>query len=270
MKQVEGRKKLEHVVAVETADGSYTLFDEERGIHYRSQHGAKQESEHVFLGATGLLEIEGPWRVGELGFGAAVNLTNTIRAFRSGAYGGERLEYHTVDWRPVTGEHLGFHTGEGGELARALVDAFHEGEASQEAEASMVSVESDDGLIRVVLYGMAWEGVDFGAFEADVFFHDPFSIRVNPEAWTKEVFRWERDVLKEGGRLATYSAASAVKRAMFAAGFEVATYPGPGRKREITVASQCRESLEELGRGAEVLARSRYFPQESAGDEESS
>lgn len=243
--------KLENITPFETGDGSLTLYDEERDIHYRSFHGAISESRHVFLGATGLLERRGVWRVGELGFGAAVNFTQTVKAFRGDA-GVERLVYHSVDWRPVTADHLAFHEGEGGELARRAVTAAHAGDGP------VIRIESEDGAIELVLHARPFEDVDFGDLGAQAFYHDPFAKRVNPQGWTADAFRRAKAAMEPTGRLATYSAATSVKRAMFEAGFVVATAPGPGRKREMTVASPTAESLA----GLELLDREKYLGNE--------
>ncbi len=244
-------EKLRHVVPYETGDGSMTLYDEERDIHYRSFHGAISESRHVFLGATGLLERRHEWRVAELGFGAAVNFTQTVKAFRADD-GVSKLVYHSVDWRPVTAEHLEFHQGEGGDLARELVSRFH---SAQDGQDRQVRLESEDGAIDVVLHASPWHEVDLAGVRAQAFFHDPFSKRVNPDGWTREAFAGAMAAMDESGRLATYSAATSVKRAMFEAGFVVATAPGPGRKREITVASPSAQALQ----GLELLEREKYL-----------
>ncbi len=242
------KKPLSQIVPFETADGSYTLFDEARGVHYRSHHGAVTESRHVFLGATGLLERAGEWIVAELGFGAAVNFTQTVRAFRERPYV-ERLTYHTVDWRPVTPDHLPFHDGEPGDLARQALELAGEATAP-------VRVSSQDAAIDLILYPTPWENADLQVDDAQAFFHDPFARNVNPEAWTAETFRWARAALRDDGRLATYSAATPVRRAMFEAGLHVATAPGPGRKREITVAAPTAEALDPF----ELLPRQKYLP----------
>ncbi len=245
------RDALDEVVAFETDDGSMTLHDEERNIHYRSYHGAKSESRYVFLGATGLTEVVGHWRVAELGFGAAVNFCETVAAFRQKERA-TRLSYHSVDWRPVTPGHLAFHEGEGGDLGREALEVLHGDEALKE-----VRVESEDGAIELVLYARPFQEVDLRGVEAQAFFQDPFSKRVNPGGWTREVFEQARSAMEESGRLATYSAATSVKRALFEAGFWVASAPGPGRKREMTVASPSREVLEDLE--VEVLSREKYL-----------
>lgn len=242
---------LEEVKPVETEDGSKTLYDQAREISYRSMHGAVSESKYVFLEGTGLVDRIGPWRVAELGFGAAVNFVQTVRAFRETPEA-LRLIYHSIDWRPVTAEHIEFHDDEGGELARRALKRSHGGEEG------VVSVESEDAKIRLHLHAESWEETTLAGVSADAFYQDPFSKRVNPEAWSEESFRRAKQAMASDGRLATYSAASSVKRAMFEGGLWVASAPGPGRKREMTVASPVRNVLEADPR-LEVLDRQKYL-----------
>ncbi len=72
---------------------------------------------------------------------------------------------------------------------------------------------------------------------ADAVFHDPFSPKVNPELWTYEFFKGIRRMTKESGILATYSASTAVRRALHMAGFGVKEGVAVGRKSRSTVAS---------------------------------
>ena len=59
---------------VPTADGSLTLWDERTRQHYHSLHGARRESEHVFI-KNGLDPFLGneDLRILELGFGTGLN-----------------------------------------------------------------------------------------------------------------------------------------------------------------------------------------------------
>ncbi|MCH1927948.1 MnmC family methyltransferase [Shewanella sp. C31] len=63
---------------------------------------------------------------------------------------------------------------------------------------------------------------------------DPFSPKANPEARPFPVLLKLRHSLRQGGRLATYSAQGAHRRALREAGFAVHRVPGGG-KREWTV-----------------------------------
>lgn len=72
---------------------------------------------------------------------------------------------------------------------------------------------------------------------ADAVFHDPFSPKVNPELWTYEFFREIRKLIKSDGILATYSSSTAVRKALYMAGFGVKEGVAVGRKSKSTVAS---------------------------------
>lgn len=81
---------------------------------------------------------------------------------------------------------------------------------------------------------------------ADAVFHDPFSPKVNPELWTYELFLLLRRVIKEEGILATYSAATPVRRALHMAGFGVREGVAVGRRSRSTVASPSFKTEEKL------------------------
>ena len=68
-------------------------------------------------------------------------------------------------------------------------------------------------------------------------FHDPFAPSVNEDCWSVEYFRWAYGVLQKDGILATYSSAGQVRRNLAEAGFYVGVVQGPGRKKEISLAS---------------------------------
>ena len=71
-------------------------------------------------------------------------------------------------------------------------------------------------------------------FDAVLF--DPFSLKVCPELWTKEIFTDLAMLLRRGARLTTYSCAKIVRENLKMTGFEV--YDGPiiGRKAPSTIA----------------------------------
>jgi tRNA U34 5-methylaminomethyl-2-thiouridine-forming methyltransferase MnmC len=238
---------------VQTHDGSKTLYDRDKQVHYRAMAGARSESRYVFLEGSGLLERPAPWRVLELGFGAGVNFCETVRAL------GERpaqLEYHSVEYAAVAPELLEFHQDEAGELARrALAKLDRAGEP--------VEVIGLQGRVRLWLYPMAWLDFDRPDLRADAVFYDPFGPRTEPGSWGVDSFAVARQHMAEHAVLATYSAATAVKRAMFEAGFEVASAPGPGRKREVTFASTARERLT-AREHFELLDAARYVETDDA------
>jgi queuine tRNA-ribosyltransferase len=71
----------------------------------------------------------------------------------------------------------------------------------------------------------------------NIIFYDPFSYKTDPALWTVETFS---RIVKRGGpkskELYTYSASTAVRGALLAAGFFVAQGMGTGPKSDTTVA----------------------------------
>ena len=224
-----------HIDIIETADGSRTLYDRDRHISYRAKAGAVTESRFVFVEGSGLVARPGPWRVLELGFGAAVNFTQTVRALLEA--GVERLDYHAVEYAPVAAELLAFHDGEAGELARRALGLAADG-------GQAVQVVGFDGRVCLHLYPMAWLDVarelDAGGdtLRVDAVYFDPFGPRSEPESWTTACFALARAHMTPDALLATYSAATRVKRRLLEAGLHVGRANGPGRKREITFAAR--------------------------------
>lgn len=236
------------IEVVETRDGSRTLYDRERDVHYSSLHGAKDESRHIFVEGTGIAERSGSWRVLELGFGAGINFIETCRRFLDENPSGS-LVYHSVDYAPVTASDVPFHDGALGKLVR---DVLGRADARKR---NTVEQTARDGRIRLHLHPIDWCSLALEEFRADAIYYDPFGPKDEPNSWTPECFRVARRHIRDEGVLGTYSAASDVKRAMFRAGFFVASAPGPGPKREITFASPDEKTLERW----ELLDRGRYL-----------
>lgn len=196
---------------------------------YFSLDGGPAEAAHVFLAGTGLPERLRPgFSVLELGFGTGLNVLVTLRAFRAaGAPGPLRLT--SFEAFPLAPR----------DRARALA-AFPElaAEAEELAEAMArpgpwgfgggATLEVVEGDARETL--PAWEG------HADAVFLDGFAPARNPEMWEPALLAAVAARMAPGARLATYSAAGPVRRALEAAGLAVERRPGFGRKRHMTVA----------------------------------
>lgn len=222
-----------------TNDGSQTLFSEAYGQTYHSMHGARTESVHVFLEASGVadrLRAGLPTRVLEVGFGTGLNFLLTADlALAHGAslhyVALERsllasetfraLAYDRLIDTPLLADRLTrwVFTLPGPEVSGLLTCRLH------------------DSLHLELLFGDATEAsLPEPAFDA--VYQDAFSPKTNPELWTPGFFRKLHTALKPGGRLSTYSASRPVRNALSEAGFSVEKQPGPAGKREITVATR--------------------------------
>ncbi|MFA7480700.1 MAG: MnmC family methyltransferase [Vulcanimicrobiota bacterium] len=203
--------KLERI---ETSDGSFTYHNVEAGATYRSIHGARTESRHVFLEGTRLLEREGVWRVLELGFGTGLNFDTTLRAAAEKLV---RLEYVSLEPDLIPPEHW-------------LVDPLWRGLKPG------VPLERGEASLTVVPF--RWQEFEPPLHHFHACYHDPFGPAVCPDCWEVDCFHWSRRALTDDGVLATFGAAGATRRAMKEAGFLVASLPGVPPKREMTIAGR--------------------------------
>lgn len=73
----------------------------------------------------------------------------------------------------------------------------------------------------------------------DVWYLDGFAPSKNPEMWQPELFANITRISKQGASLATFTAASFVRRNLQAAGFVIKKVPGFGQKREMITATFC-------------------------------
>ncbi len=208
---------------IATEDGSLTLYDAARDIHYRSIHGAATEARHVFIDGARLPERVGPWRVLELGFGAATTFTQTLAALLASPLA-TSLRYDSVERAPVSCDDVAHLPEE----ARALACAVLEGAPV---------ARSADGRVQLALHRCDWLNLDLGDARFDAIYLDPFSPAIDPDAWSVRAMEVAVAHMADDAILATYGASRAARRAMIAAGLHVATRPGTGRKREVTVAA---------------------------------
>lgn len=238
------------IEAVETEDGSWTLYDSDQGVHYRSMQGALGESRHVFLEGTGLLQRPTPWCVLELGLGGGLNFLHTADLCWQQKEG--LLDYHAVECAPVDPalfqEPGMFGWLQHQPLLGLLLDALTKARtqlAQSPPQHQPVTASLEEGKRRVTLtlYPSLWQETQLLPFQAHAAFHDPFGPRDNPEGWTEACFAWVKANMHPEGRLATYGAAGHARRAMQAAGWHVTKRPGHGRKRDMTLAALDPEKL---------------------------
>ena len=93
-------------------------------------------------------------------------------------------------------------------------------------------------MIKLTLILGEATGANIPPHSYHAIYHDAFSPAANPELWTPHFFVRLYAALKPGGKLATYSAKGAVRRALQTVGFRVQKLPGPPGKREMIVATR--------------------------------
>ncbi len=218
---------LRKVEVLETADASLTLFHPRYREAYHPRQGALAQARRLYLEGTQTHRHPAP-RVLELGFGLGVNFRATLaESLRRGVY----LRYLAVEREPLPKDLLQAlplppldpHLVQAEAIFREILATWPRG-FWRGSWGELVLLLGD---IREVPLPPLW---------ATAVYLDPFSPRANPEAWEPSALLKLRLSLLPGGRLATYSAAGRVRRALRALGFRVESLPAPW-KRAWTVAT---------------------------------
>ncbi|WP_424933899.1 tRNA (5-methylaminomethyl-2-thiouridine)(34)-methyltransferase MnmD [Amaricoccus macauensis] len=185
------------------------------------------ETRHVFLAGNDLPERFRPgFQIAELGFGTGLNALAAAQAWNESGQSGH-LNYTSFEAFPIGAREMERALSvwpELAPLAEPLVRAWGAG-------ARFIELL---GLRLTVVEGDAREMLTHWTGRADAWFLDGFSPSRNPELWEEALLADVAAHTPPGGTFATYSAASAVRNRLSAAGFEVERVPGFGRKRHMT------------------------------------
>lgn len=203
-----------------TDDGTPTFFHPGYGEAYHPRQGALLQARKLYLEKT-LTHLHPVPKVLEVGLGLLVNFRVTLE---SALARGVRLRYLAVEKQPLPPELLA-QVSLPLSQAEEIFTEILQGWPGERFVGPWGELRVLFGDVREVPLPRGW---------ATAAYLDPFSPRVNPEAWSLPVLRKLRHALRRGGRLATYSAQGAFRRALKAAGFAPHRVPGMG-KREWTV-----------------------------------
>lgn len=197
---------------------------------YFSRNGGLAETEAVFHAGC---DLPNAWAraqrfaILELGFGTGLNALATQRLWARTRAPGARLDYVAIEAFPLAQA----------DAARALA-AFPEIDARALLAHWPVRAYAPQrialgaGMTLTVLHGQAGALLAQIAGRFDAFFLDGFAPARNDAMWSEEIARRIAALAKPGARLASYSVAGAVRRALGAAGFAAAKRPGFAGKRE--------------------------------------
>ncbi|MDT3680462.1 MAG: FAD-dependent 5-carboxymethylaminomethyl-2-thiouridine(34) oxidoreductase MnmC [Burkholderiaceae bacterium] len=210
------------------------------GDVFRSRSGARAEAREVFVEGCELPQrwralhrpearIARPFAVLELGFGAGINFLETLAAWRDAAPAGLRLHFVSIEAHPLTREDLArMHEALGADLA----DAARLRARWPLALPGMHAIEFEGASVVLHLcLGDASRMVAKLQMAADAIFLDGFAPARNPAMWDEATMRAIARIARPGAPFATWTAASAVRDALAAAGFEVERVGGHAGKR---------------------------------------
>lgn len=200
---------------------------------YFSRDGGLAESETVFLGGCGLPD---GWRardqfaICELGFGCGLNVLAAWRAWKDTHKPHAVLHICSIEAFPLAKE----------DAARALAPFQDVGSLAARllarwpvrAYAPQRLWFEDDGVALTLFTGEAESVLANMTGRFDAWFLDGFAPARNSKMWSSDVFAHIARLSAPAARLATYSVAGGVRRALEANGFTVEKRPGFAAKRE--------------------------------------
>lgn len=213
-----------------TRDGSMTLLHPELGEHYHSIHGARSESERVYIEcglAHAAENFNEPIKILEIGIGTGLNAVLAgdfaSRTQRNVHYTG--LEPFPIDSAyaaslPVRdisvslGMEQLYDMLHNQELTQAVIDSF---------SFNVLPIKLEDYISK------AEDNPEYHTI-----FFDAFAPDTQPELWEESVFKFLFKKLLSGGNLVTYCVKGEVRRRLQHIGFSIHKLAGPqGGKREI-------------------------------------
>lgn len=204
---------------VPTEDGSFTLLDPRTQQHFHSLHGARQESEHVFI-QNGFSAVHSQnLQVLELGYGTGLNAFLTWKASVQQL---KMVHYIAYDLYPLTSaDHIRSAENE----EELIWKKMHETPWNQLHSISpnfLLEKRKED----ILQFQLPEKSIE-------LIYHDAFSPNAEPALWTTNLLQKMYDVLVDGGIWVTYCAKGQVRRDLQSCGFRVERLPGPPGKREM-------------------------------------
>lgn len=196
---------------IKTKDNSNTFYSEEYKEYFHSLTGAFEEALKKYTLATKLKDRE---KILDICFGLGYNTFVAVKNFKNLKITAlEKNENVLKELQELEIENFDF-------IKKTAKEHYYKDERCE---------------IRLIV-GDATKTIDSVYENFDVVFHDPFSVRVNPELWTEEFFKKVFERMNKGGRLATYSCARVVRDNLKKAGFLVYDIEPVGRRGPSTLA----------------------------------
>lgn len=212
------------VRVIVTADGSHSLLNAELDETYHSRHGARQESDYVFIeqGLRFWLERnqQNQLTILEIGLGTALNAWLTFRLPEAQS---RQIRYFAIEKYPLPDavwQQLNYAGTD-----RALFEKIH-----TLLWNSWQPVTTTAALFKCEC---ALQELKMPDLKFDLIYYDAFAPNKQPDMWAFDMLEKTVQNLRQGGVFVTYCAKGQLKRDLKNLGLEVTSLPGPPGKREM-------------------------------------
>jgi tRNA U34 5-methylaminomethyl-2-thiouridine-forming methyltransferase MnmC len=214
------------VQIITTGDGSPSLLNTTLNETYHSQHGAVQESKHVFLkhGLDFYLWQNSKETVNifEVGFGTGLNVWLTMNASKAIK---QKIVFTSIEAFPLDVEVWSQLSYTDDEDLKAIFNKIHLAPWNEEALIDPLF------LLNKVHASLHEYALPSSAF--DLIYFDAFAPSKQPEMWELSILEKVTGSMASGGVFVTYCAKGQLKRDLRVLGLAVETLPGPPGKNEM-------------------------------------
>ncbi|MEP1231543.1 MAG: tRNA (5-methylaminomethyl-2-thiouridine)(34)-methyltransferase MnmD [Litorimonas sp.] len=206
------------------------------GDIYFSIDGGLEETRTVFLGGCGLpagWQGRRHYTIGELGFGSGLNFLTTLQMWEQSAPKDARLHFISIEKFPFDAAQLQKALSLWPELSKyaaQLISAWP-GRVKGFHRLHFGSVT------LTLIHDDITPALDTLDAQIDAWFLDGFSPVKNPDMWSSSIMMKLASLSAPQARLATFTVAGTVRKALSGAGFNVEKKTGFGRKRHRLEAS---------------------------------
>ena len=208
-----------------TNDGSYTLYSSHHDELYHSKHGARTESEYVFI-KNGLKKYHHYKEISilELGFGTGLNSLLTYLESKH-----QTILYTSIEAYPVPNtthdQYLETLPKEEQNSYQSIIKAPWD---KHHDISPNFTLHKQKSLFQTMKLTTTY----------DLVYADAFSPRKQPECWTTDIYKKIYNHMNPNAILITYCSQGLFKRMLSKLGLTVQTLPGPPGKREMTLATK--------------------------------
>ncbi len=208
------------------------------GDRFYCQGDGRAECGHVFLAGNGLpqrWQNSNTFTIGELGFGTGLNFSETWRQWKEHRKSAAHLHFISFERYPMAVNHINRALSRWPELAAERVALCARWPDNCQGT---IDIVFDETIRLSVMCGDAFQSLGASTLMFDAWYLDGFAPSRNPDMWSSDLMKAVFDYTRQGGSLATYTAAGFVRRNMAAAGFIVEKRRGFGAKREMLTAAK--------------------------------
>lgn len=192
------------------------------------------ETQCVYLNNQQLLEQnlahEGPFIVGEIGFGSAINFLAFFQLWTCGQRPKGPLIYISYEKFPMHPADLAKSLEPWLKNLKVPIERLLEQYKSPNPGLNLFFFGPEE-IILILLIGEASEQLALCNFKANHWMLDGFAPAKNPSAWSESLLSEVARLAAPGASLATFTAASIVRRGLEAQGWLVTKLKGFGKKR---------------------------------------